>query len=125
MENTKKLKIYLGISYIILISTFLYYFFSKFSLQEVSSYEFIKNNVDYFSNLKNKNYFTLIITFFFLCSYLGFVAGIWFNSRFSIRFHIWKMDWYNPNCDIFIYWFFIIIFDYYFLFQKFGSPKTW
>jgi len=65
MENTKKLKIYLGISYIILISTFLYYFFSKFSLQEVSSYEFIKNNVDYFSNLKNKNYFTLIITFFF------------------------------------------------------------
>ena len=65
MENTKKLKIYLGISYIILISTFLYYFFSKFSLQEVSSYEFIKNNVDYFSNLKKKNYFTLIITFFF------------------------------------------------------------
>ena len=64
MENTKKLKIYLGISYIILISTFLYYFFSKFSLQEVSSYEFIKNNVEYFSNLKNKNYFALIITFF-------------------------------------------------------------
>ena len=27
--------------------------------------EFIKNNVDYFSNLKNKNYLTLIITFFF------------------------------------------------------------
>ena len=45
MENTKKLKIYLGISYIILISTFLYYFFSKFSLQEVSSYDFIKNNL--------------------------------------------------------------------------------
>ena len=54
MEKMKKLKIYLGISYIILISTFLYYFFSKFSLQEVSSYDFIKNNVDYFSNLKNK-----------------------------------------------------------------------
>ena len=64
MKNTKKLKIYLGISYIILISTFLYYFFSKFSFQELSSYEFIKNNVDYFSNLKNKNYFALILTFF-------------------------------------------------------------
>mgnify|MGYP001276099306 FL=1 len=64
MENTKKLKICLGISYIILISTFLYYFFSKFSLQEISSYEFIKNNVDYFSNLKNKNYFALILIFF-------------------------------------------------------------
>ena len=65
MESTKKLKIYLGISYIILISTFLYYFFSKFSLQELSSYEFIKNNIDYFSNLKNNNYFTLILIFFF------------------------------------------------------------
>ena len=65
MENTKKLKICLGISYIILISTFVYYFFSKFSLQELSSYEFIKNNVDYFSNLKTKNYFALILIFFF------------------------------------------------------------
>ena len=64
MENTKKLKIYLGISYVILISTSLYYFFSKFSLQELSSYDFIKNNVDYFSNLKSKNYFTLIVIFF-------------------------------------------------------------
>ena len=64
MENTKKLKIYLGISYVMLISTFLYYFFSKFSLQELSSYDFIKNNVDYFSNLKSKNYFTLIVIFF-------------------------------------------------------------
>ena len=64
MENTKKLKIYLGISYVILISTFLYYFFSKFSLQELSSYDFIKNNVDYFSNLKSKNYFELILIFF-------------------------------------------------------------
>ena len=63
MENTKKLKIYLGISYIILISTFLYFFFSKFSLQELSSYEFIKNNLDYFSNLKNKNYFVLLTAF--------------------------------------------------------------
>ena len=65
MKNIKKLKIYLGILYIILISTFLYYFFSKFSLQELSSYEFIKNNVDYFSNLKNNNYFALTLTFFF------------------------------------------------------------
>ena len=94
MENTKKLKIYLGISYLILISTFLYYFFSKFSLQEVSSYEFIKNNVDYFSNLKHKNYFTLIITFvFFVVIWVlllgfgspvalasGFIFGKWIGT---------------------------------------------
>ena len=64
MENIKKLKIYLGISYIILVSIFLYFFFSNFSLQELSSYEFIKNNVDYFSKIKNNNYFTLLSLFF-------------------------------------------------------------
>ena len=64
MENIKKFKIYLGILYVLLISTFLYFFFSKFTLQELSSYEFIKNNVDYFSNLKDKNYYTLLLTFF-------------------------------------------------------------
>ena len=63
MENTKKLKICLGISYIVLISIFLYFFFSKFSLQELSSYEFIKNNIDYFANLKNKNYLALLSAF--------------------------------------------------------------
>ena len=64
MENIKKLKIYLGISYIILVSTFLYFFFSNFSLQELSSYEFIKNNIDYFSKIKNNNYFALLSLFF-------------------------------------------------------------
>ena len=63
MKNTKKLKICLGISYIVLISIFLYFFFSKFSLQELSSYEFIKNNIDYFANLKNKNYLALLSAF--------------------------------------------------------------
>ena len=125
MKNIKKLKIYLGILYIFLISTFLYYFFSKFSLQELSSYEFIKNNVDYFSNLKNNNYFALTLTFFFLCNCLGFAIGIWFTGRFSLRFHIWKMGWDNFNRDIFINWLFITLFNYYFLFQRFGSSKTW
>ena len=86
MENTKKLKICLGISYIILISTFLYYFFSKFSLQELSSYEFIKNNVDYFSNLKNNNYFKLILIFFFFVvlwvMLLGFGSPVALASGF-------------------------------------------
>ena len=64
MENIKKLKIYLGISYIILVSTFLYFFFANFSLQELSSYEFIKNNINYFSKIKNNNYFALLSLFF-------------------------------------------------------------
>tara|TARA_B100000989_G_scaffold212037_1_gene161018 strand:- start:1 stop:717 length:717 start_codon:yes stop_codon:yes gene_type:complete len=86
MKNTKKLKIYLGISYIILVFTFLYFFLSKFSLQELSSYEFIKKNVDYFSNLKNKNYFVLTFIFFLFVIiwvlFLGFGSPVALASGF-------------------------------------------
>ena len=86
MENTKKFKIYLGILYVLLISTFLYFFFSKFTLQEISSYEFIKNNVDYFSNLKDKNYYTLLLTFFLFVVFwvllLGFGSPVALASGF-------------------------------------------
>ena len=86
MENTKKLKIYLGILYIILISTFLYFFFSKFSFQEITSYEFIQNNVEYFSNLKNQNFFALLIIFFLFVVFwvllLGFGSPVALASGF-------------------------------------------
>ena len=86
MENTKKLKIYLGILYVLLISTFLYFFFSKFTLQELSSYEFIKNNVDYFSNLKDKKYYVLLLAFslfvVFWVLLLGFGSPVALASGF-------------------------------------------
>ena len=86
MENIKKFKIYLGILYVLLISTFLYFFFSKFTLQELSSYEFIKNNVDYFSNLKEKNYYTLLFAFFLFVVFwvllLGFGSPVALASGF-------------------------------------------
>ena len=86
MENIKKFKIYLGILYVLLISTFLYFFFSKITLQELSSYEFIKNNVDYFSNLKDKNYYTLLLTFFLFVVFwvllLGFGSPVALASGF-------------------------------------------
>ena len=86
MENIKKFKIYLGILYVLLISTFLYFFFSKFTLQELSSYEFIKNNVDYFSNLKDKNYYSLLLTFFIFVVFwvllLGFGSPVALASGF-------------------------------------------
>ena len=86
MENIKKFKIYLGVLYVLLISTFLYFFFSKFTLEELSSYEFIKNNVDYFSNLKDKNYYTLLLTFFLFVVFwvllLGFGSPVALASGF-------------------------------------------
>ena len=45
MEKVKKIKIYIGLFYLIIVGLFLYYLFSKFSLEQLSSYEFIKDNV--------------------------------------------------------------------------------
>ena len=63
MEKTKKIKIFIGLSYLVLLIIFLLLFFSKFSLQEITSYDFIKNNRLYFVELKNSNLFLLSIVF--------------------------------------------------------------
>ncbi len=81
MEKTKKIKIFIGLSYLILISIFLFLFFSKFSLQEITSYNFIKENRSYFLELKNSNFFFistifLIFTILWVFPFLGFGSPI-------------------------------------------------
>ncbi len=63
MANTKKIKLYIGLFYLIFVSLFLYFFFSKFSFQEITSYEFIKNNRNYFIELRQSNLFFLASIF--------------------------------------------------------------
>ena len=81
MEKTKKIKLFIGLSYIILIIIFLFLFFSKFSLQEITSYDFIKDNRLYFIELKNSNLFLvsiifLILTIIWVFPLLGFGSPI-------------------------------------------------
>ena len=66
MEKTKKIKTIIGLSYLILVCLFLYFFFSKFSLQDLTSYEFIKQNRSYFFELKKSNLFLISIVFLLL-----------------------------------------------------------
>ena len=66
MEKTKKIKLFIGLSYLLIICLFLYFFFSKFSLEEITSYDFIKNNSSYFVELKNFNLFLMSIIFLVL-----------------------------------------------------------
>ena len=63
MEKTKKIKLFVGLSYLTLVIIFLFLFFSKFSLQEITSYNFIKENRLYFLELKNSNLFLISIIF--------------------------------------------------------------
>ena len=63
MEKSKKVKITLGLFYLLVVSSFLYFFLSKFTLEELTSYEFIKNNRDYFFGLKQTNLFLISLIF--------------------------------------------------------------
>jgi len=82
MEKAKKIKIYIGLFYLLFIGLFLYYFFSKFSLQEITSYDFIKNNRDYFFELKQTNLFLLATIFFLFIIIWVLAAG--FGSPIAI-----------------------------------------
>ena len=94
MEKSKKVKITLGLFYLLVVSSFLYFFLSKFTLEELASYEFIKNNRDYFFGLKQTNLF--LISLIFLISTIvwvimagfglpvalmaGFIFGKWLGT---------------------------------------------
>ena len=94
MEKSKKIKITLGLFYLLVVSSFLYFFLSKFTLEELTSYEFIKNNRDYFFGLKKTNLFLLSVIFIFLtilwvlmagfgspvALLAGFIFGKWFGT---------------------------------------------
>ena len=54
MEKTKKIKIFVGIFYLILVGLFLSFFFLKFSLQDILSYDFIKDNREPFIEISKE-----------------------------------------------------------------------
>ena len=98
MKNVKKIKLFIGAFYVAALGLFLYFLFSKFSLNEITSYEFIKNNRDYFDELKRSN-LVLLGLFFILFVILwvfaagfgspvallaGFIFGKWFGLFFLI-----------------------------------------
>ena len=99
MEKTKKIKLFIGLSYLTLVIVFLFFFFSKFSLQEITSYEFIKENRLYLLELRNSNLFLvssvfLLLTILWVFPFLGFgspialmggfILGKWIGTIFVV-----------------------------------------
>ena len=98
MKKANNIKIFIGLFYIIFVGLFLYFFFSKFSFQEITSYDFIKNNRDYFSELKQSNLFLLSILFILfviiwilaagfvspIAIFSGFIFGKWLGTIFLV-----------------------------------------
>ena len=75
MEKSKKLKIFIGLFYLILFLCFLIIFFSKYSFEEIKSYEFIQQNRDYFFNLKEANFIFIFLIFFIFIIIWTFFGG--------------------------------------------------
>ncbi len=81
MEKSNKLKLIIGLVYLIIICLFLYFFFSKFSLQELTSYDFIRENRSYFFELKNSNlilisFIFMLLTILWVFPFLGFGSPV-------------------------------------------------
>ena len=84
MEKAKKTKIIIGLCYLTLVSFFLLMFFSKFSIDEITSYDFIKDNRSYFQELKNSN-LLLISVIFLIFTILWVFPFLGFGSPIALR----------------------------------------
>ena len=91
-------KIYLGTAYLIVLLTGIYFLLSNFSISDLSSYEFIRENKDLIIKYKESNIFFITIIFFIitillnllLCPMLlptliiGFIFGKWLGTLILI-----------------------------------------
>ncbi len=78
MNNTKNIKIVLGISYILIISIFLWFFLQNFSIQDFTSYELIKANRDTLDFFKSNN--IILSSIIFLIGTVVWVLLLGFGS---------------------------------------------
>ena len=99
MEKSKKIKLFIGLFYLSAVALFLFLFFSKFSLQEITTYEFIKNNRDYFFQLRQSN--TLVLIFVFILFTIIWVFAAGFASPIAIFAGFFFGKWFGTICLIF------------------------
>ena len=64
MDNSKKIRLILGIIYIIVLSAFLFFLFKNFSIQDFRSFEIIKSNRNMLEDLKTQNIILSALIFF-------------------------------------------------------------
>ena len=94
MEKTKKIKIFIGLIYLAILSIFLYFLFQNFNFEDISSIKVIQSNKDQLNILKENN-LILLISIFFLLTVLwvvllgfgspialigGFIFGKWIGT---------------------------------------------
>ena len=81
MKKDNKIKIFIGLFYLTIVGLFLYYLFTNFTFQQLTSYDFIKDNVEFFLDLKKTNLLLLSLSFLFIIilwvfPFLGFGSPV-------------------------------------------------
>ena len=81
MKKDSKIKIFIGLFYLTIVGLFLYYLFTNFTFQQLTSYNFIKDNIEFFSELKKTNFILLSLSFLFIVilwvfPFLGFGSPV-------------------------------------------------
>ena len=98
MQKAKIIKILIALFYAVLLFIFLYLFFSHFTFEEISTYKFIKSNVEHLDYIKEFNILLLSIGFViftivwvFLLGFgspilliAGFVFGKWLGVLLAV-----------------------------------------
>ena len=94
MDKIKKIKIFIGLVYLVILSIFLYFLFHNFNFEDISSIKVIQSNQDQLNILKENN-LILLISIFFLITVLwvvllgfgspiallgGFIFGKWIGT---------------------------------------------
>ena len=76
MQTMKNVKIWLGLAYIIFLGLFLYFLLTNISIEELTSYSFLKSNSEYLINFKQNNIiFTLLIFVIFGIFWISLLQG--------------------------------------------------
>ena len=99
MQRMKNIKIWIGLIYLLMLSVFLYFLFSKFSIEEITSYNFIRSNSEYLINFKESN-LALVSIIFIVVGVLwisvllgfgsplvlasGFLFGVYFGTIIAV-----------------------------------------
>jgi len=78
MKKDNKIKIYLGLAYLLILILFLWFIFNRFTLSELTSYEFIKNNRDYLISTTESNH--LLVSVIFIIFTIVWVLLLGFGS---------------------------------------------
>ena len=75
MNKVKKIKIIIGLIYLVILSSFLYFLFHNFNIEDISSIKVIQLNQDKLNIVKENNLIFLILIFFLITVLWVFLLG--------------------------------------------------